>query len=140
MAALPDKEDVQLTMSDDVGLLSGCSTVVELRSVEALAAAEAGDAANQGEARRKIGEKTAARNRERAAWDRVHGRQDPELFRTEILPFLGRVSAREIAEVTGVSENTVKSRMRYALEGLRKRLAELGVDGAWTDAERTAAG
>ncbi len=98
MAALPDKEDVQLTMSDDVGLLSGCSTVVELRSVEALAAAEAGDAANQGEARRKIGEKTAARNRERAAWDRVHGRQDPELFRTEILPFLGRVSAREIAE------------------------------------------
>jgi RNA polymerase sigma-70 factor (ECF subfamily) len=33
----------------------------------------------------------------------------------------------EIAEVTGVPENTVKSRMRYALEGLRERLAELGV-------------
>jgi RNA polymerase sigma-70 factor (ECF subfamily) len=33
----------------------------------------------------------------------------------------------EIAEVTGVAENTVKSRMRYALEGLRARLEALGV-------------
>jgi RNA polymerase sigma-70 factor (ECF subfamily) len=33
----------------------------------------------------------------------------------------------EIAEVTGTAENTVKSRMRYALEGLRARLAVLGV-------------
>jgi RNA polymerase sigma-70 factor (ECF subfamily) len=33
----------------------------------------------------------------------------------------------EIADVTGTPENTVKSRMRYALEGLRDRLAELGV-------------
>jgi RNA polymerase sigma-70 factor (ECF subfamily) len=33
----------------------------------------------------------------------------------------------EIAEVTGTPENTVKSRMRYALEGLRERLAALGV-------------
>src|SRR5581483_9829806 len=39
------------------------------------------------------------------------------------------VSFKEIADVTGVNENTVKSRMRYALEGLRKKLAELGVDG-----------
>ena len=38
----------------------------------------------------------------------------------------------EIAEVTGVPENTVKSRMRYALESLRARLEALGVapDGA----------
>jgi len=39
----------------------------------------------------------------------------------------------EIAEVTHTPENTVKSRMRYALEGLRAKLAELGVtaeDGA----------
>jgi RNA polymerase sigma-70 factor (ECF subfamily) len=39
----------------------------------------------------------------------------------------------EIAQVTGAPENTVKSRMRYALEGLRQKLAELGVtaeDGA----------
>jgi RNA polymerase sigma-70 factor, ECF subfamily len=39
------------------------------------------------------------------------------------------VPFKDIAAVTGVPENTVKSRMRYALEGLRKRLDELGVDG-----------
>ena len=45
------------------------------------------------------------------------------------------VGFKEIAEVTGVNENTVKSRMRYALEGLRKRLGELGVDGETMDAD-----
>ncbi len=45
------------------------------------------------------------------------------------------IGFKEIAEVTGVNENTVKSRMRYALEGLRKRLGELGVDGETVDAE-----
>jgi RNA polymerase sigma-70 factor (ECF subfamily) len=35
---------------------------------------------------------------------------------------------REIAEVVGANENTVKSRMRYALEGLRKALLAAGVD------------
>ena len=39
----------------------------------------------------------------------------------------GGLGFREIAEVTGVPENTVKSRMRYALEGLRRSLATLGV-------------
>src|SRR5512137_1374020 len=39
----------------------------------------------------------------------------------------GGLSFPEIAAVTGVPENTVKSRMRYALEGLRKTLATLGV-------------
>jgi RNA polymerase sigma-70 factor (ECF subfamily) len=34
---------------------------------------------------------------------------------------------REIAELVGVNENTVKSRMRYALEGLRKALLAAGV-------------
>lgn len=33
---------------------------------------------------------------------------------------------REIAEMTEVSENTVKSRMRYALESLRRRLEAAG--------------
>ncbi|MFY0521799.1 RNA polymerase sigma factor [Archangium gephyra] len=47
---------------------------------------------------------------------------------------------KEIAEVTAVSENTVKSRMRYALEGLRRRLAELGVDGDLVEDGRTVAG
>jgi RNA polymerase sigma-70 factor (ECF subfamily) len=45
------------------------------------------------------------------------------------------IGFKEIAEVTGVNENTVKSRMRYALEGLRKRLSELGVDGETMAAE-----
>jgi len=49
------------------------------------------------------------------------------------------VAFKDIAEVTGVPENTVKSRMRYALEGLRKRLEELGVDGDMA-AEGRAAG
>jgi RNA polymerase sigma-70 factor (ECF subfamily) len=34
----------------------------------------------------------------------------------------------EIAEVTGASANTVKSRMRYALEALRRRLDEMGIE------------
>lgn len=50
------------------------------------------------------------------------------------------VPFKEIAEVTGVSENTVKSRMRYALEGLRRRLSELGVDGDLAEDGRTVAG
>ncbi len=46
-----------------------------------------------------------------------------------ILREFSGVPFKEIAAVTGVPENTVKSRMRYALEGLRKKLDELGVDG-----------
>ena len=34
---------------------------------------------------------------------------------------------QEIARVTGAPENTVKSRMRYALEGLRRALQSMGV-------------
>jgi RNA polymerase sigma-70 factor (ECF subfamily) len=37
------------------------------------------------------------------------------------------VPFKEIAAMTGVNENTVKSRMRYALEGLRKALAAAGI-------------
>jgi RNA polymerase sigma-70 factor (ECF subfamily) len=44
----------------------------------------------------------------------------------------------EIAEVTGVPENTVKSRMRYALEGLRARLEALGVGPANAPSPRSA--
>jgi RNA polymerase sigma-70 factor (ECF subfamily) len=51
------------------------------------------------------------------------------------------VGFKEIAVVTGVPENTVKSRMRYALEALRKNLEELGVDGDLAEVDgRTAAG
>src|SRR5205823_585027 len=38
------------------------------------------------------------------------------------------VPFKEIAGMVGVNENTVKSRMRYALEGLRKALLAAGVD------------
>jgi RNA polymerase sigma-70 factor (ECF subfamily) len=40
------------------------------------------------------------------------------------------LSFPEIAEATGANENTVKSRMRYALVALRDRLAALGVAGS----------
>lgn len=43
------------------------------------------------------------------------------------------VPFKEIAEMVGVNENTVKSRMRYALEGLRKALAAAGVDAGIAD-------
>ena len=43
------------------------------------------------------------------------------------------VPFKEISEVTGVPENTVKSRMRYALEGLRRVLVELGIEGDLAD-------
>jgi RNA polymerase sigma-70 factor (ECF subfamily) len=36
------------------------------------------------------------------------------------------IKFREIAEMLGIPENTVKSRMRYALEGLRRSLTALG--------------
>ena len=52
----------------------------------------------------------------------------PTPFReTLVLRDVQGLDYREIAEVTGVPENTVKSRMRYALEGLRERLEALGV-------------
>lgn len=38
------------------------------------------------------------------------------------------VPFKEIAEMTGAPENTVKSRMRYALDALRRALAAMGVD------------
>jgi len=56
-----------------------------------------------------------------------------------ILREFSGIAFKEIAQVTNTAENTVKSRMRYALEGLRKRLSELGVDGDLAE-DRTAAG
>ncbi len=43
------------------------------------------------------------------------------------------VPFKEIAEMVGANENTVKSRMRYALEGLRRALAAAGFDRAAAD-------
>jgi RNA polymerase sigma-70 factor (ECF subfamily) len=41
-----------------------------------------------------------------------------------LLREVGNVPFKDIAEMIGVSENTIKSRMRYALERLQKALAE----------------
>jgi RNA polymerase sigma-70 factor (ECF subfamily) len=49
------------------------------------------------------------------------------------------VPFKDIAAMVGVNENTVKSRMRYALEGLRKTLAAAGVSEE-TAAEEPAVG
>jgi len=45
------------------------------------------------------------------------------------------VPFKEIAGMIGVNENTVKSRMRYALEGLRKALLAAGVDASAAEPE-----
>ena len=45
------------------------------------------------------------------------------------------VPFKEIAELLGVNENTVKSRMRYALQGLRKALAARGLTGEEAEPE-----
>lgn len=41
-----------------------------------------------------------------------------------LLREIGNISFKDIAEMTGVPENTVKSRMRYALERLQEALSE----------------
>lgn len=55
-----------------------------------------------------------------AAIDRLPGEQR-EVF---LLRQLGGVPFSEIALITGTAENTVKSRMRYALDRLQKELSE----------------
>jgi RNA polymerase sigma-70 factor (ECF subfamily) len=52
----------------------------------------------------------------------------PEQREVFLLREQAGVPFKEIAELLGANENTVKSRMRYALEGLRKALASAGVD------------
>lgn len=49
------------------------------------------------------------------------------------------LSFKEIAEATGTPENTVKSRMRYALDALRKNLSAAGVEGDLAEGGRTVA-
>jgi RNA polymerase sigma-70 factor, ECF subfamily len=65
----------------------------------------------------------------------------PEQREVFLLREYAGVPFDEIAKVTGAAVGTVKSRMRYALEGLRKSLAERGVgpELARPDAPRSAA-
>jgi RNA polymerase sigma-70 factor (ECF subfamily) len=64
----------------------------------------------------------------------------PEQCEVFILREYSGIQFKEIAKITGASEPTVKSRMRYALQTLRQRLTELGVEGAWSEPERSATG
>ena len=61
----------------------------------------------------------------------------PEQREVFVLREQAGVPFREIAAMVGVNENTVKSRMRYALLGLRKALAEEGVTAADAEVEVT---
>jgi RNA polymerase sigma-70 factor (ECF subfamily) len=60
------------------------------------------------------------RARLQAALDELPGEQR-EVF---VMREFGGLKFREIASVTGTSENTIKSRMRYALQTLRGHLAD----------------
>jgi len=51
-------------------------------------------------------------------------RLPPEQREVFLLREIGHVPFKDIAEITGVPENTVKSRMRYALERLQEALSE----------------
>jgi RNA polymerase sigma-70 factor (ECF subfamily) len=53
---------------------------------------------------------------------------NPEQREVFLLRELQGLPFEEIARITGVSVNTVKSRMRYALQFLQKRFRELGVE------------
>lgn len=57
-----------------------------------------------------------------------------------VLRELGGLAFKEIAAQTGAAENTVKSRMRYALEGLRRALLAKGVDGDLAEAPEAVGG
>ena len=50
----------------------------------------------------------------------------PEQREVFLMRELEGLKFREIADVVGVPENTIKSRMRYALEALRNHLAAFG--------------
>jgi RNA polymerase sigma-70 factor, ECF subfamily len=51
-------------------------------------------------------------------------RLPPDQREVFLLREIGNVPFKDIAQMTGVSENTVKSRMRYALERLQEALSE----------------
>ena len=57
----------------------------------------------------------------------------PEQREVFVLREYSGIPFKDIAEVTGVPEPTVKSRMRYALEGLRAQLAAAGIEGDMAD-------
>ncbi len=63
----------------------------------------------------------------RRALDAALQKLPPEQREVFLLREHSGVQFKEIAEMTGVSENTVKSRMRYALEGIRAHMVGMGI-------------
>lgn len=74
----------------------------------------------------------------RPVLERALSKLPPEQREVFLLREYHGVQFKEIAEVTGVPENTVKSRMRYALEALRRHLGEAGLDGDMAEEPRGA--
>ena len=78
-------------------------------------------------------ERQALNVRLRPVLEAVIARLPDEQREVFVLREYSGVPFKDIAELTGVSENTVKSRMRYALEALRRHLIAAGVDGDLAD-------
>lgn len=78
-------------------------------------------------------DRAAAAARLRPALEEALRRLPDDQREVFVLREYSGVPFKEIAERTGTNENTVKSRMRYALESMRRTLAELGVDGDLAD-------
>ena len=78
-------------------------------------------------------ERSAHAARLRPAVEKALASLPPEQREVFVLREISGLAFKEIAEATGTPENTVKSRMRYALEGLRRSLDAQGVDGDLAD-------
>lgn len=63
----------------------------------------------------------------RDSLERALGRLNPDQREVFVLREFQNLPFAEIAEIVNCPVNTVKSRMRYALEGLRAALTEMGV-------------
>ncbi|MCC6554041.1 MAG: RNA polymerase sigma factor [Polyangiaceae bacterium] len=93
------------------------------------ASGEAGDGPTLGE---RTADPTPGASVERVAMGAEAGqiiaraveRLPPEQREVFLLRELGNVPFKDIAQITGVPENTVKSRMRYALERLQEALSD----------------
>lgn len=70
------------------------------------------------------GERETSNNELREGLLRAVDRLPEEQREVFLMRQLGNIPFGEIARITGIGENTVKSRMRYALEHLQRELAE----------------